>query len=82
MATVGADDKVLFKTVTIARDLGNEIELAGPAFRRTTASSSRRPTALPTAIQVRVVGAKGRPATVSERRTQGVGASEAAASVS
>src|SRR5882757_2147640 len=28
VATVGADDKVLFKTVTIARDLGREIELA------------------------------------------------------
>ncbi len=28
VATVGADDKVLFKTVTIARDLGKEIELA------------------------------------------------------
>src|SRR6201986_237601 len=27
VATVGADDKVLFKTVTIARDLGKEIEL-------------------------------------------------------
>jgi hypothetical protein len=27
-ATVGADDKVLFKKVTIARDLGKEIELA------------------------------------------------------
>jgi RND family efflux transporter MFP subunit len=28
VATVGPDDKVLFKTVTIARDLGKEIELA------------------------------------------------------
>ena len=28
VATVGADDKVLFKTVTIARDLGRDIELA------------------------------------------------------
>ena len=28
VATVGPDDKVLFKTVTIARDLGREIELA------------------------------------------------------
>src|SRR6476619_446590 len=28
VATVGADDKVQFKTVTIARDLGREIELA------------------------------------------------------
>ena len=28
VATVGPDDKVLFKTVTIARDLGKEIEIA------------------------------------------------------
>jgi membrane fusion protein (multidrug efflux system) len=28
VATVSADDKVLFKTVTIARDLGRDIELA------------------------------------------------------
>ena len=28
VATVGPDDKVLFKTVTIARDLGRDIELA------------------------------------------------------
>ena len=35
VATVGPDDKVLFKTVTIARDLGKEIELAsGVAARR------------------------------------------------
>jgi multidrug efflux pump subunit AcrA (membrane-fusion protein) len=28
VATVGPDDKILFKTVTIARDLGRDIELA------------------------------------------------------
>src|SRR5260370_8412265 len=28
VATVGADDKLLFKTVTIARDLGRDIDLA------------------------------------------------------
>src|SRR5205085_9563048 len=28
VATVGADDRVLFKTVTVARDLGRDIELA------------------------------------------------------
>src|SRR6202047_5310797 len=36
VATVGADDKVLFKAVTIARDLGRDIELASgssPAAR-------------------------------------------------
>ena len=50
VATVGADDKVLFKTVTIARDLGREIELAS-GLAPTTASSSRRRTASPTATR-------------------------------
>ena len=50
VATVGADDKVLFKTVTIARDLGREIEIASGSRRR-TASSSRRRTASPMAIR-------------------------------
>ena len=51
VATVGPDDKVLFKTVTIARDLGKDMISSPPASRRTTASSSRRPTASPTAIR-------------------------------
>jgi RND family efflux transporter MFP subunit len=51
VATVGPDDKVLFKTVTIARDLGRNIELGSGLAPRTIASSSRRPTASPTAIR-------------------------------
>ena len=51
VATVGPDDKVLFKTVTIARDLGKEIETRLRRSRPTTASSSRRPTASPMAIR-------------------------------
>jgi membrane fusion protein (multidrug efflux system) len=66
VATVGADDKVLFKAVTIARDLGREIELASglsPDDRVIIAP----PDGLADGDQVRIAGAKGKPATVSER---------------
>jgi membrane fusion protein, multidrug efflux system len=69
VATVGPDDKVLFKTVTIARDLGREIELASGL-----AADDRVITAPPDGIadgdQVRVVGAdaKGKPATASGKQ--------------
>lgn len=66
VATVGSDDKVLFKTVTIARDLGREIELASGI-----AAEDRVIVAPPDGIAdgdpVRVVGAKGKPTNVSER---------------
>jgi len=66
VATVGADDKVLFKTVTIARDLGRDIELASgiSADDRIIVAP---PDGLADGDQVRVAGAKGKPATVSER---------------
>ena len=69
VATVGADDKVLFKTVTIARDLGREIELASgvaPDDRIIIAP----PDGLADGDQVRVwSGAKGaKPATASEKQ--------------
>ena len=70
VATVGTDDRVLFKTVTIARDLGKEIELASGI-----AADDRIIVAPPDGIadgdQVRVVGtgAKGgKPATASEKQ--------------
>jgi RND family efflux transporter MFP subunit len=69
VATVGPNDRVLFKTVTIARDLGKEIELASGL-----AADDRIITAPPDGIadgdQVRVVGgdAKGKPATASEKQ--------------
>ena len=69
VATVGPDDKVLFKTVTIARDLGKEIELASGV-----ASDDRIITAPPDGIadgdQVRVVGtgARGKPTAASEKQ--------------
>lgn len=68
VATVGPDDKVLFKTVTIARDLGKEIELASGV-----AADDRIITAPPDGLadgdSVRVVGpgAKGKP-TASEKQ--------------
>jgi len=66
VATVGPDDKVLFKTVTIARDLGREIEIASGL-----AADDRVITAPPDGIadgdQVRVSGA-GKPATASEKQ--------------
>ena len=67
VATVGPDDKVKFKTVTIARDLGKEIELASGV-----APDDRIITAPPDGIAdgdpVRVVGAKDKPATASEKQ--------------
>jgi membrane fusion protein (multidrug efflux system) len=58
IATVGIDDKVLFKTVTIARDLGKDIELASglSAGDRVIVAP---PDGLADGDQVRVAGAKG-----------------------
>jgi membrane fusion protein, multidrug efflux system len=67
VATVGLDDKVQFKTVTIARDLGKEIELGSgisPEDRVIVAP----PDGIADGDQVRVAGAKGaKPEKVSER---------------
>jgi RND family efflux transporter MFP subunit len=67
VATVGPDDKVQFKTVTIARDLGRDIELASGV-----APDDRIIVAPPDGIadgdQVRVAGGKGsEPKKVSEK---------------
>jgi RND family efflux transporter MFP subunit len=68
VATVGPNDKVLFKTVTIARDLGKEIELASglAADDRVIIAP---PDGLADGDQVRVVGAgaNGKP-TASEKQ--------------
>src|SRR6202051_1186485 len=70
VATVGADDKVLFKTVTIARDLGKDIELASglaPEDRIIVAP----PDGTADGDQVRVTGAKApkpEPARISEKQ--------------
>jgi membrane fusion protein, multidrug efflux system len=69
VATVGADDKVLFKTVTIARDLGKEIEL-GSGLSSEDRVIVAPPDGLADGDAVRVAGAKakGRPAKISERQ--------------
>src|SRR3954471_10716063 len=66
VATVGPDDKVLFKTVTIARDLGRDIELASgiaPDDRIIIAP----PDGLADGDQVRVAGKGSEPKKVSEK---------------
>jgi membrane fusion protein (multidrug efflux system) len=66
VATVGPDDKVLFKTVTIARDLGRDIELASGVT-----ADDRIIVAPPDGIadgdQVRVAGKGSEPKKVSEK---------------
>ncbi|MGA9089436.1 MAG: efflux RND transporter periplasmic adaptor subunit [Bradyrhizobium sp.] len=67
VATVGPDERVLFKTVTIARDLGRNIELASgvtPDDRIINAP----PDGIADGDQVHVVSTKGRPATVSAKQ--------------
>jgi membrane fusion protein, multidrug efflux system len=66
VATVGPDDKVLFKTVTIARDLGRDIELASglsPDDRVIVAP----PDGLTDGDQVRVAGKGSEAKKVSEK---------------
>ncbi len=69
VATVGTDDKVRFKTVTIARDLGKEIEIASglAADDRVIIAP---PDGLADGDEVRVsgAGARGKPATASEKQ--------------
>jgi membrane fusion protein (multidrug efflux system) len=67
VATVGTDDKVRFKTVTIARDLGKEIEIASglAADDRVIIAP---PDGLADGDEVRVSGARGKPATVSQKQ--------------
>ena len=67
VATVDSDDKVLFKTVTIARDLGKEIELAS-GISADDRIFVAPPDGIVDGYQVRVAGAKAKPATVSEKQ--------------
>jgi RND family efflux transporter MFP subunit len=70
VATVGADDRVLFKTVIIARDLGRDIELAS-GLSADDRIITAPPDGLSDGDQVRVAGgspnSKG-PAKVSEKQ--------------
>jgi membrane fusion protein, multidrug efflux system len=69
VATVGADDKVKLKTVTIARDLGKEIEL-GSGLSPDDRVIVAPPDGLADGDEVRIAGSppKGRPAKISERQ--------------
>jgi membrane fusion protein (multidrug efflux system) len=67
VATVGPDDRVLFKTVKIARDLGRNIELAAGVTVDDRIINAP-PDGIAGGDQVRVVSTKGRPATVSAKQ--------------
>jgi len=67
VATVDSDDKVLFKTVTIARDLGKDIEL-GSGISADDRIIVAPPDGIADGDQVRVAGAKAKPATVSAKQ--------------
>jgi membrane fusion protein, multidrug efflux system len=67
VATVGPDDRVLFKTVPIARDLGRDIEL-GSGLSAGDRVIVAPPDGLADGDEVRVAGAKAKPATVSEKQ--------------
>jgi membrane fusion protein (multidrug efflux system) len=67
VATVTSDNKILFKPVTIARDLGREIQLAGGVTLDDRIISTP-PDGIIDGDQVRVVSTKGRPATVSAKQ--------------
>jgi membrane fusion protein (multidrug efflux system) len=64
LATLTADDRIRFKTVTISRDLGRDIELAGGISLEDRIINSP-PDGISEGDKVRVVSTKGRPATVS-----------------
>ncbi len=67
VATVGPDDRVVFKTVKIARDLGRDIELASGVSLDDRIINAP-PDGIADGDQVRVVSTKGRPATVSAKQ--------------
>jgi membrane fusion protein, multidrug efflux system len=65
---VGPDDKVLFKTVTIARDLGRDIEL-GSGLSVEDRVIVAPPDGIADGDPVRVAGAKAaKPAKISEKQ--------------
>jgi multidrug efflux pump subunit AcrA (membrane-fusion protein) len=70
VATVGADDRIVLKAVTISRDLGNEIEIASglSADDRVIAAP---PDGIASGDQVRVAGAPGMPERAAAKRVQG-----------
>ncbi len=71
VATVGTDDKVLFKTVTIARDLGRDIELGSglaPDDRIIVARRTASPTATRFTSSAAAERRRRKPEKVSEKQ--------------
>jgi membrane fusion protein, multidrug efflux system len=66
VATVGAGDRVVFKTVTIARDLGRDIELASGLSAEDRVIVAP-PDGLADGDPVRIAGAKDKPEAISAR---------------
>jgi hypothetical protein len=60
VATVGADDRVALKTVTIARDLGSEIEI-GSGLMADDRVVAAPPDGIANGDQVRIVDANAKP---------------------
>jgi len=67
VATVTADDKILFKPVTISRDLGRDLEIAGGITLDDRVINSP-PDGIVDGDPVRVVSTKGRPAAASAKQ--------------
>jgi membrane fusion protein, multidrug efflux system len=67
VGTVTDDNRILFKPVTIARDLGREIELSSGISLNDRVINSP-PDGIVDGDEVRVVSTKGRPATVSAKQ--------------
>ena len=67
VATVTPDNKILFKPVTIARDLGRDIELAG-GITLDDRIIATPPDGIIDGDPVRVVSTKGRPAAASAKQ--------------
>jgi RND family efflux transporter MFP subunit len=67
VATVTSDNKILFKPVTIARDLGRDIELASGVTVEDRVISTP-PDGIIDGDAVRVVSTKGRPATATAKQ--------------
>jgi membrane fusion protein (multidrug efflux system) len=73
VATVNPDDRILFKTVTIARDLGNEIEI-GSGLTADDRVIATPPDGIVNGDQVRIAGPQqkpGAPATASAKPETG-----------
>jgi RND family efflux transporter MFP subunit len=70
IATVGDDDKVVLKTVTISRDLGRDVEIAS-GLSATDRVITSPPDGIAAGDQVRIAGGSGAPKTTASGRVQG-----------